>query len=128
MSTKPIIGIHGLEGNVRCDVSEQYAYLDPKARFIEVPKPYLVEAATLGEALNILARFQKLSFEPFKGDEYIVFEKQEDRKYFLFNDVNGIGHLRDVHILRHETEICPGQDLGFPLIEGDIVMIGPLIC
>jgi hypothetical protein len=73
MDTKPIIGIYGLDGDTRIDVSEEYAHFGA-GRFIKVPQPYLIEAASLGEALNTLTRFLKLSFEPFAGDEHFVFE------------------------------------------------------
>ena len=36
--------------------------------------------------------------------------------------------LVDIHVVRCEQDICIRQDLGFPLLESDVVSIGALVC
>jgi len=40
----------------------------------------------------------------------------------------GLYDLVDVHVERNGDEICPKQDLAFPLLPGDVVTIGLLSC
>lgn len=79
-----------------------------------------IEAKTLGEALFQAGRLLNVRFEA-----------HEPPKYFRIYGIPGWGDkfiLVDVHIIRNGTEICPKQDLEFPVLESDIVCVALLGC
>jgi hypothetical protein len=66
------------------------------------------------------------SLAPYEGPEVA-----DDPRYFTLGPSAGDalpGGVVDIHVLRGGEEICPGHDLGFLLLEGDILTIGLLVC
>lgn len=52
-----------------------------------------------------------------------------ERRYFEFCDPpQEPGFAVDIHIIRGAEEICPRQDLDFPLQPGDRIDMGLLVC
>ena len=79
-----------------------------------------MSATTLGEAVAIAAGHFGVRIVPHDPPKWF-------RVYGIPGDGSGFT-LVDVHIDREGCEICPKQDLGFPLLESDIVGIGFLVC
>lgn len=79
-----------------------------------------IEASNLGEAIAASAAFlgvRIVAHDPPKW--FRVYRMPEpDEDYFLV----------DIHVLRGKENICPKQDLTFPLLDSDIVSIGALVC
>ena len=79
-----------------------------------------IQAATLGEAIGAAERL---------ADVRII--AHDPPKWFRVSDPNGDStkySLHDIHIRRGDSEICPKQDLLYPLLPDDIVNIGALAC
>lgn len=87
--------------------------------------PFCTSAKNLGDALKAYeARFE-VSIEPCRAP----LPGQSEHKYFnVMSSVPKQSGLVDIHILRDGEEICPRQDLGFSLNEGDVVEMGSLTC
>ncbi len=85
---------------------------------------------TLGEALKLLEGQHSVCLTPYDGSwDSTPFESADERKYFIFNDGGRFGDtLVDIHVERAGEEICPKQDLNFPLIDGDLIIFGVLVC
>ena len=79
-----------------------------------------IVAQSLGEALNEASRILKVSFEPHEPPKWF--------RVFGIPDLGDGYMLVDVHIKRGESEICPKQDLAFPIFDSDIVCVWTLIC
>jgi hypothetical protein len=77
-------------------------------------------ARTLGEAIAAAAEYFGARIVPHDPPKWFrVYDNPQDAiKYKLV----------DIHILRNGQEICPRQDLEYPLMEPDIVSIGVLAC
>jgi hypothetical protein len=93
------------------------------------PEPWTADAATLGEALAAYEREFHVRFRPYDGSlPEIRFEPGAPPKFFFLDEADGNSMLMDIHIQRGREEICPKQDLNFPLLDGDEIRIGPLAC
>lgn len=93
--------------------------------WVRATPPLESPAITLGEALDhYAAAFNVLirpCVAPLPGESEI--------KYFEIADAGGeTESIVDIHIVRDAFEICPKQDLFFPLLQNDLVEIGPLAC
>jgi hypothetical protein len=82
-------------------------------------------ARTLGEAIqHYESKFGvaiRPCTKPLPGESEV--------KYFEVSEAGaGITWLVDIHVVRGSAEICPKQDLSFPLLESDLVEMGELAC
>jgi len=83
------------------------------------------EAKTLADAIRQYETAFVCTIRPFEE----LLPNQSELKYFDFSDMSGeLNGLVDIHVLRSGFEICPKQDLSFPLEESDHVEIGLLAC
>ena len=90
---------------------------------------YIVFAKVFGDALKKLELARSVKITPYDGSwETLKFTHGEQPKYFIYKKADGIQTLADIHILRRGEEICPKQDLMFALCDGDIIVLGMLIC
>lgn len=79
-----------------------------------------IEAATLGEAIRAAERLT--------GTRIVVHDPPKwFRAYSADTDSENYG-LTDIHIRRGDADICPKQDLFYPLLPDDIIYIGALAC
>lgn len=79
-----------------------------------------ISAKTLGEAVAMAAgRF---------GVRIVPHDRPKWFRVYGVPDMEGEYRLVDIHVYRDGQGICPKQDLGFRLLESDIVEIGILIC
>ena len=85
---------------------------------------------TSGEALKLYADRHDIRLTPYDGSwDSLPSESKSEPKYFFFNDGGRFGDiLVDIHVERGGEDICPKQDLEFPLLDGDIINIGALAC
>lgn len=86
-----------------------------------------VDAMTLGDALVQYERCfdVRISAHVDAGDA----EEKHGDKYFRYVDeASGDNMLVDIHVFRGDAELCPKQNLDFPLEMADIVELGPLLC
>jgi hypothetical protein len=85
---------------------------------------------TLGEALKLFEDRHRVRVTPYDGSwDSMPLERAGGRKYFIFNDGGRFGDtLVDIHVERGGEEICPKQDLDFPLLDGDLINVGVLVC
>ncbi|EGF93156.1 hypothetical protein ABI_15960 [Asticcacaulis biprosthecium C19] len=92
--------------------------------------PFEVSAATLGEAIRQFEAAFSVTVSPYDGtDPALPFTEGEPRRYFFYSNADADRFLIDIHIFRGTEEICPKQNLDYPLQNGDIVdMAGPLVC
>src|SRR5580765_8345873 len=79
-----------------------------------------IVATTLGEAIAVAETLIGCRITLHEPPKYfrIHTTPTEPGKYLLF----------DIHIERAGAEICPKQDLEFPIYEDDLVHIASLIC
>lgn len=90
--------------------------------------PFEADASTLGEALAIYQAAFNAKITPYDGtDPDVPFVSGEEPKYFVYEDHRG-GGLVDIHVIRQDVEICPKQNLLFPLLPGDHIKMGMLAC
>ena len=84
-------------------------------------KPGLsILAGTLGEAVATAAEYFGVRIVPHDPPKWFrVYESSGDTTHYK---------LVDIHIHRNGQEICPKQDLAYPLMESDVVTIGVLAC
>ncbi|UXI66589.1 hypothetical protein [Tahibacter amnicola] len=74
-------------------------------------------ASTLGELLDSYYAATGFKIVPSEGPDYFV------------HDTERFGAIEvDLHIERDGQELCPGQDLLFPLLPNDLVFIAPMAC
>ena len=79
-----------------------------------------ITAQTLGEALAEASRILKVRFEPHEPPKWF--------RVFGIPDFGEHSMLVDIHIKRDGTELCPKQDLTFPILDSDIVYIYTITC
>jgi len=87
--------------------------------------PLRAIAATLGDALAVYQKHFGVAICPYDGSaaDYPIPE-DEIPKYFWYRSSDSADQVLDIHIRRGTELICPKQDLGFLLIDGDSVEIG----
>ena len=91
-------------------------------------EPLIVEATTLGDAIQAYEQEFGLSITPYDGTlPRAAFAHGEAPKYFFYTKADST-QLVDIHIQRGDEEICPKQDLSFILLEDDVLHIGSLVC
>jgi len=74
---------------------------------------------TLGEILIDLENKTGIYIVPHDTPKYFKYFQNRQSSDFM---------LVDIHIRRQGEEICPKQDLMFPLLSDDVVEAGMLIC
>jgi len=85
----------------------------------------IVDAETLGSALELYARRYGALLRPYDGsDPRIPFQPGEPPKYFFYTRADGSVRVVDIHIKRGADSISPKQDLSVRLQHGDEVHIG----
>jgi hypothetical protein len=85
------------------------------------PRPSIpIQAKTLGEAVIAAEEYFGIRIAPHDPPKWF-------RLYFP-DRPEGNFALADIHIIREGKDICPKQDLSFPLLESDTVYIGALAC
>jgi hypothetical protein len=109
-----------------------------RERYVKVDHPFYVDVDTLGDALlaygdwykdKVDYEWKKGKFTPSPGPSGAdCWPEGEQPKYFIYKEGNGDISYVDVHVLRAGEEICPKQDVGFRLENGDIIRIGILVC
>jgi len=80
-----------------------------------------IVAQTLGEAIEAAAKYfsvRIVAHDPPKWFRIYGLPKHNADQYLLV----------DIHVCRGAQNICPKQDLSFPLLEADVVSIGALAC
>jgi hypothetical protein len=78
----------------------------------------VIPGCTLGEFIASLESRAGIRLTPEDGE-----------KYFRLTELaTGAQVIVDVHIMRHDIEICPKQDMTFALEPDDIVEAGILVC
>ncbi|MBL8546613.1 MAG: hypothetical protein JNL81_09110 [Hyphomonadaceae bacterium] len=92
--------------------------------------PFEVDAATLGEALDAYSRNYGVAFATYDGSWPTLPFDPSDPKWFFYRSKRPKWEevVVDVHIERGDEEICPRQNLAFPLRVNDEIHIGPLAC
>lgn len=78
-----------------------------------------LEGETLGALLKQASKVLGVRIVPADPPKYFKYFQQADCGDYV---------LVDIHIERDGVEICPKQDLSFPLHASDIVEAGVLIC
>src|SRR3954463_6710701 len=74
-----------------------------------------IVAQTLGEPPNEAGRILSVRFEPHDPPKWF--------RAFGIPDF-GDGYMRvDIHVKRGDMQICPKQDLSFPILDPDVVYI-----
>jgi hypothetical protein len=87
-----------------------------------------IEAATLGEAIAEAEKILSARIVPHFALKYLL-PLAGPRKYFRVYAPDCVKYrLVDIHVYRDKENICPKQNLSFPLLESDIVGIGGLVC
>jgi hypothetical protein len=80
-----------------------------------------IAAQTVGEAIAAAAEYFGVRIVP-----------HDPPKWFRIYGMPGYAAdkyaLVDIHVERDAKDICIKQDLGFPLLEPDVVSIGALVC
>jgi hypothetical protein len=79
-----------------------------------------IVARTLGEAVATAAEYF--------GALIVAHDPPRWFRVYDNPDLTAEYKLVDIHVLRNGQEICPKQDLSFPLLEPDVVSIGVLAC
>ena len=79
-----------------------------------------IVAQTLGEAVTVAADYFGVRIVPHDPPKWF--------RVYGSPDSTAEYKLVDIHIHRDKQEICPQQDLSFPLLESDVVSIGVLAC
>lgn len=78
----------------------------------------VIPGCTLGEFIANLESLAGIRLTPEDGE-----------KYFRLTELDtGDETIVDVHVMRHDMEICPKQDIAFALEPDDIVEAGILVC
>ena len=93
---------------------------EPADSALRSPGGQRIEATTLGAAVAVASQLLSIRIVP-----------HDPPKWFRVSglaDYDGHDMLVDIHVLRGGEEICPKQDLSFPLFETDIVKIGLIAC
>lgn len=85
------------------------------------PGGMLIEARTLGEAIARACTYFGVAILPHDPPKWFRVYQTPDLSSDHYK-------LVDIHIYRGEENICPKQDLDYPLQEADIVSIGALAC
>jgi len=80
----------------------------------------LIVAGTLGEAVTAAAEYF--------GARIVAHDPPKWFRVYDNPDLTEEYKLVDIHVLRNGQQICPKQDLSFPLLERDVVNIGVLAC
>lgn len=80
-----------------------------------------IAAQTVGDAIAFAAEYFGVRIVPHDPPKWF-------RIYGLPGFPTEKFMLVDVHVERGEEDICIKQDLGFPLLESDVVSIGVLVC
>jgi hypothetical protein len=97
--------------------------------FVLGSKPFIVDARTLGSAIEEYSREFHVEIRPYDGsDPSIPLDPREQRKYFFYERLDESCFLVDIHVQRGKENICPKQNLDFSLLDGDEVHIGMLVC
>lgn len=82
-------------------------------------------AKTLGEAIQCYETEFNISVQPCTEP----LPGQSEIKYFNILGANGeLIWVVDIHVMRGSIEICPKQDLAFPLLNDDHIRLGTLAC
>jgi hypothetical protein len=78
-----------------------------------------IQARTLGEAVEAAAKFFGVHIVP-----------HDPPKWFRIYGIPELSEYKlvDIHVHRGKENICPKQDLLFPLEETDVVGIGVITC
>jgi hypothetical protein len=92
---------------------------------VRIAPPLETVARTLDEAIQCYEAEFDISIrpctEPLPG--------QTEVKYFNIFGANGeLIWVVDIHVVRDSIEICPKQDLTFPLLADDHIQLGTLAC
>lgn len=94
--------------------------LDPKPG-----NPFCANAGKLKDALRAYEAHFAVTIEPC----LTLLSGQSEHKYFnVKSPLPKQNGLVDIHVFRGKDEICPRQDLGFALEEGDVIEMGSLAC
>ena len=80
-----------------------------------------IVAHTIGEAVAFAADYFGVRIVPHDPPKWF-------RIYGMPDFTPEQYTLVDIHVVRDTQNICIKQDLGFPLMEGDVVSIGALAC
>jgi hypothetical protein len=78
-----------------------------------------VPGGVLGEFLEHLLQVSGVRLIPHDQPKYFRYYSAHETNEFV---------LVDVHVDRDGVEVCPKQDLRFPLIAADVVSAGMLAC
>ena len=107
-------------------------------RFTLVDHPFNIEVETLAQALFAYADWyrskvgnegMKSRFVPAPHPPHAEsWSVGDELRYFIFEEGNGDRSFVDVHVVRNGSEICAKQDSDMPLVDGDVVNIGILVC
>jgi hypothetical protein len=90
-----------------------------------------VEAATLRDALAAAERYYGVTLRAHHERKWFRVYYPPDHRYharFAKRNVEEQFELVDVHIMRNEKMICPGQDLDFALLPRDTVRFLQFVC
>jgi hypothetical protein len=91
--------------------------------------PFETSAVNLGEAISSYENQFSAKITLYDGSyPEIPFKPGEEPRYFFFTGSSGRTWLTDIHIFRGAEELCPKQDLQYPLQDGDLLEIGILVC
>ena len=97
-----------------------HPFEEPADSALRSPAGQRIEGTTLGEAITAASQLLSVQIVP-----------HDPPKWFRVSglpDFDGHPMLVDIHVLRGGEEICPKQDLSFPLFDTDIVKIGLIAC
>jgi hypothetical protein len=80
-----------------------------------------IAAQTVGEAVAAAAEYFGVRIVPHDPPKWFRIYDMPDYAAEQYT-------LVDIHVERDAQDICIKQDLGFPLLESDVVSIGALVC
>jgi hypothetical protein len=92
--------------------------------------PFFSDGKTLQAVIDDYSFRFNVEIKPYDGViDAVPLSPCEAPKYFYYK-VRNTSHeiLVDIHIYRNNEEICPKQNLSFPVFSTDTIIFGELIC
>ena len=87
-----------------------------------------IEASTLEKALRVAEQIFQVRIVPHDPPKYFRVHRVPEEPIHLVPEQTQIYQLVDIHLVRNGEDICLKQDLAFPLLDSDVVVMGTLVC
>jgi len=96
--------------------------------FLQTKEGHRIEASTLGEAIRVAEQMLQVRIVPHDLPKYFRIHPVPEQSVHRIPEQTKIYRLVDIHLLRNGEDICLKQDLAFPLLDSDVVVMGALVC